>query len=132
MINWTQRIGLSLLKRVKPIEAPWVAILDHSIDIGVKKVLVVLRVPLRVIEDKGNAPQLSDCECIGLKISERTNYEIVAEHLTEIFDSAGVPEVIVKGQAGNLSKGVGYWRKARNHRCSGFFDQLRAPHPRAL
>lgn len=114
VINWTQRIGLSLLKRVKPIEAPWVAILDHSIDIGVKKVLVVLRVPLRVIEDKGKAPQLSDCECIGLKISERTNYEIVAEHLTEIFDSAGVPEVIVKDQAGNLSKGVGYWRKARN------------------
>lgn len=114
VINWTQRVGLSLLKAVRPITTPWIAIIDHSIDIGVKKVLVVLRLPLDVIEQKDQAPQLCDCECIGVKISENTTFDVVADHLTEIFDHAGTPHVIVKDQAGNLSKGVGHWRKKKN------------------
>jgi hypothetical protein len=45
VINWTLRLGLGLLKQVQPISEPWLAIIDHSIDIGTKKALVVLRVP---------------------------------------------------------------------------------------
>src|SRR5664280_873051 len=41
VINWTLRLGLGLLKQVKPISTPWLAIIDHSIDIGTKKALVV-------------------------------------------------------------------------------------------
>jgi len=37
VINWTLRLGLGLLKQVKPISKPWLAIIDHSIDIGTKK-----------------------------------------------------------------------------------------------
>ncbi|RUM94710.1 MAG: hypothetical protein DSZ28_01765 [Thiothrix sp.] len=37
VINWTLRLGLGMLKQVKPISQPWVAIIDHSIDIGTKK-----------------------------------------------------------------------------------------------
>lgn len=40
IINWTLRLGLGMLKQVKPITQPWVAILDHSIDIGTKKHLL--------------------------------------------------------------------------------------------
>jgi hypothetical protein len=52
------------------LSQPWLAIIDHSIDIGTKKVLVVLRVPMDILSKKGKAIQLKDCECIGLKISE--------------------------------------------------------------
>ena len=34
-INWTLRLGLGLLNQVGAIDAPWLAIIDHSIDIGV-------------------------------------------------------------------------------------------------
>jgi len=44
VINWTLRFGLGLLQQVHPISAPWIAIIDHSIDVGTKKALVVLRV----------------------------------------------------------------------------------------
>jgi hypothetical protein len=30
VINWSLRLGLGLLKQVKPIEQPWLAIVDHS------------------------------------------------------------------------------------------------------
>ena len=36
LINWVLRFGLGLLKQVQPISEPWIAIIDHSIDIGSK------------------------------------------------------------------------------------------------
>ena len=41
VINWTLRVGLGLLRQVTPIDSSWVAIIDHSIDIGTKKALPV-------------------------------------------------------------------------------------------
>ncbi len=52
VINWTLRLGLGLLKQVEPIEPPWLAIIDHSIDIGTKKALVVLRVSIETLSKK--------------------------------------------------------------------------------
>lgn len=110
VINWTLRIGLACLNQIAHSTEPWVAIIDHSIDIGVKKILVVLRVPVTTLEEKGKALALSDCECIGLRVSEKTDYETIAEQLSDIFDCAGTPVAIVKDQASNLSKGVSQWK----------------------
>jgi hypothetical protein len=92
VINWTLRVGLGLLKQVEPIDFPWLAVVDHSIDIGTKKVLVVLRVGLDALSKRGGAIRLEDCECIGLKVSEAVNGEIVARDLGEIFMRAGTPK----------------------------------------
>jgi len=102
-------LGLGLLKQVKPISQPWVAILDHSIDIGTKKALVVLRVPMDVLSKRGSAIQLKDCECVGLKISERVNGETVALDLEGIFTSAGRPVAVIKDCDSTLQKGVRLW-----------------------
>jgi hypothetical protein len=67
------------------VRQPWSAIIDHSIDIGTKKVLVVLRVPMDILSKKGKAIQLKDCECIGLKISEIVNGESICLALAQIF-----------------------------------------------
>lgn len=109
MINWTLRLGLGLLKQVKPISQPWLAILDHSIDIGTKKVLVVLRVPINALFQRGQAIQLKDCECIGVKISEIVNGESIALELKDIFTQAGMPEAIIKDNDYTLQKGVRLW-----------------------
>lgn len=109
VINWTLRLGLGVLKQVQPISQPWVAILDHSIDIGTKKALVVLRVPMDALSKKQSAIQLNDCECIGLKISEIVNGESTALELEEIFSRAGVPNAILKDCDYTLQKGVRLW-----------------------
>jgi hypothetical protein len=46
VINWTLRLGLGMFKQVKPICESWIAIIDHSIDIGTKKALIVSRVKM--------------------------------------------------------------------------------------
>lgn len=109
VINWTLRLGLGLLKLVKPTREPWAAIVDHSIDIGTKKALVVLRVPMSALSARGGAIRLEDCECVGLKISEQVTGETVAEHLDSIFIQAGAPNAIIKDGDSTLNKGVKLW-----------------------
>lgn len=109
VINWTLRLGLGLLKQVKPLSTPWLAIIDHSIDIGTKKALVVLRVNMSALSQRGAAIQLEDCECIGLKICERVNGESIALDLEAIFSQAGKPKAIIKDCDYTLQKGVRLW-----------------------
>jgi hypothetical protein len=109
VINWTLRLGLGLLKQVKPISTPWLAIIDHSIDIGTKKALVVLRVNVTALSQRGTAIQLEDCECIGLKVCERVNGESIERDLEAIFKQAGKPKAIIKDGDYTLQKGVRLW-----------------------
>ncbi len=108
VINWVLRLGLGLLNQVKPLAVPWVAIIDHSIDIGTKKALVVLRVSL----DKwSGALQRCDGECIGLHVSETVNGERIRDALTPVFKQAGCPVGIIKDGDATLNKGVRLWQQ---------------------
>ena len=109
VINWSLRLGLGLLKQVSPISKPWLAIIDHSIDIGTKKALVVLRVTTEALSKRGQAIQLKDCECIGLKIAETVNGETISVELEDIFTQAGRPNAIIKDCDYTLQKGVRLW-----------------------
>lgn len=106
IINWNNLLGLSMLNDVKTISNPWIAIIDHSIDIGIKKVLVVLRVRLDIFNQREGAITLKDCECIGLKVSTKINGETISEDLKEIFLASGTPTIIIKDRDYTLSKGV--------------------------
>lgn len=108
-INWSLRIGLGLLQQVAPIEAPWMAIIDHSIDVGTKKALVVLRVPLAALALRGAALRLEDCQCIGLVVAETVNGKTLAQPLQAIFAQAGLPKAIAKDGDATLNKGVRLW-----------------------
>lgn len=118
VINWILRYGLYKLNGIKKNNEPWAAIIDHSIDIGVKKILVVLRVPLDHFANNQCAPTLKDCECIGLCIAEESDYTTVAQQLEDVFNRAGDPTIIIKDGAGNLAKGVDHWKsKAKPELC---------------
>jgi len=109
VINWTLRLGLGKLKQVQPISQSWIAIIDHSIDIGTKKALVVLRVGMDALSLASKAITLKDCECIGIKVSETVNGNTIALELESIFNHAGMPDAIVKDCDYTLQKGVRLW-----------------------
>lgn len=123
VINWVLRVGLGLLEQVKPIACPWVAIIDHSIDIGTKKALVVLRVRLDTLERKDSALQFQDCECVGLRIDETVNGDSVALALGEIFQRSGAPVAILKDCDRTLNKGVCLWQ-AQNNTAVAVIDDI--------
>ena len=109
VINWTLRLGLGLLEQVKPTTRPWIAIIDHSIDIGTKKALVVLRVTTDALSKREKAIRLEDCECIGLTIAEKVDGESISKELETIFNKAGTPLAILKDCDRTLQKGVKQW-----------------------
>lgn len=124
VINWTLRFGLALLSQVAPIDQAWVAILDHSIDIGVKKVLVVLRVRLDALQKRGSALQLEDCQCIGIQVMERSDGESVAAVLGGIFAVAGSPTAIIKDGGLDLARGVSLWREGSDQKQVKVIDDI--------
>jgi len=113
VINWTLRLGIGLLKQVSKIDTPWLAIVDHSIDIGTKKAMVVLRVTADALSKRGGAICLKDCECIGLHISETVNGESVSLQLETTFNQAGKPIGIIRDGDATLAKGVRLWSEKK-------------------
>jgi hypothetical protein len=122
VINWTLRLGLGLLKQVGPISESWLAIIDHSIDIGTKKALVVLRVSVAALPERGGAIRLEDCECIGLTVREEVTGETIAEDLQAIFSRAGAPKAIIKDGDCSLQKGVELWTEKQESAVPVIYD----------
>jgi hypothetical protein len=114
VINWTLRVGLARLNSVIQIDEPWVALIDVSIDVSIKKALVVLRVKLSTLQEKGRAITLEDCECIDVQVSDTWNGETVSAAIEETFKKAGKPVAILKDGGSDLAKGVRIWRKKTN------------------
>lgn len=114
IINWTLRSGIAVYKDVTTLNEPWFGIVDCSIDIGIRKALVVLRVPLSVVQSKNGAIGLDDCECIGLKVSTVWNGELVEKELADVFDKGGKPIAIIKDQGSDLSKGIRLYNEKNN------------------
>lgn len=111
VIHWILRAGVAVFKHVAPLAERWVALIDCSIDIGARKTLVVLRVPLSILQKKGRAIGLQDCECVGMEISSSWDGESIRAALTRIFSVAGAPAAILKDQGSDLKKGVKLWNQ---------------------
>lgn len=114
VIHWTLRAGMTIFNEVGPTNEPWLAVIDCSIDIGTRKALVVLRVPLSALHQKQDAVGLQDCECIGLKISTRWNGPLVRDALADIFGKAGTPRAIIKDGGTDIKRGVELYRQTQD------------------
>jgi hypothetical protein len=103
-----------VFQQVAISDSPWLSIIDCSIDVGTRKALVVLRVPLDALARKQGAIGLADCECIGLEISSRWNGPLVEAALARIFMRAGSPRAIIKDGGTDLKKGVELYRETED------------------
>jgi hypothetical protein len=114
IINWTVRAGISVYRRVSVVREPWVAIVDSSIDIGIRKALVVLRISMSALQRLDGAVGLRDCECVGIKVSTSWNGESVHRELAAVFERTGEPLAILKDQGTDLAKGVRLYCNGRD------------------
>lgn len=114
VINWTLRLGLGMLKQVTTINKPWLAIIVNEIDIGTKKVLVVLRVMIETLSQTKKAIQLKDCECVGVRVCEKVNGVSIKMELEDIFCRTGMPNAIIKDCDSTLQKGVKLWTEKQD------------------
>jgi hypothetical protein len=109
--SWLLRIGLAALLRSKPAAPDWVWMIDHSIQIGQCKVLVILGVRLSDMP-VGRALCHEDMELIALEPMINSTKVSVAQCLDETAGQVGVPRAIVDDHGADLHGGAEIFRQS--------------------
>ena len=105
-IGWALRLGLYCIQQAqRPLDEPWVCIADFTIQIGCKKALIVLRVPVSAFS-QGKALTLKQVEVIGLRLGETWNGDRVNTMLLSLFERCGWPSHVVSDCGSDIKKGI--------------------------
>jgi len=105
-IGWALRLGLHRLQQAqRHLDEPWVCIADFTIQIGCKKALIVLRVPVAAVS-QGSALTLKQVEVIGLSLGDTWNGARVNTVLLALFERCGWPAHVVSDCGSDIKKGI--------------------------
>ncbi len=100
------RVGYYKLIRAKQIANDWVWIIDHSIQLGSEKCLVILGLRLCDLPAPGQCLQHKHVELIELLPVSKSNGDVVYEQLNETTKKTGVPRVILCDHGSDLKAGI--------------------------
>jgi hypothetical protein len=104
--SWLLRVGLYALNRPLDRSTRWLWLVDHTIQIGTLKVLVILGCPLNQVPFGQRALQLSDLQLVALVPMEQSNGGLVEAELDRATERTGAPAQIVGDQGSDLKKGI--------------------------
>ena len=117
---WLMRIGLAALLRPKVIAEDWVWMVDHSIQIGQCKCLVILGVRLSELP-VGEPLCHQDMELIALEPMISATKETVDVCLENAVSKTGVPRAIVDDHGADIHGGLKLFID-RHPETSEFYD----------
>jgi hypothetical protein len=103
---WLMRVGYYKLTRPKQIANDWVWIIDHSIQLGSEKCLVILGLRLCDLPAPGKCLQHKHVEPIELLPVSKSNGDVVYEQLKETTKKTGVPRLILSDHGSDLKAGI--------------------------
>ena len=103
--NWILRLGLYKLQQAPERRDDWVFILDHTIEFGTKKCLLVLGITLEKF--RKNNCKICHCDVVvlGIFITEKADAKSVAKALQHITQFTGFPVQIISDRGSNIKKG---------------------------
>jgi hypothetical protein len=107
---WLLRIGYYKLMRPKPKASDWVWILDHTVQIGAEKCLLILGVRPSELSRSDLVLSHDDVEPIALFPVTRSNGEVVFQQLEETVEKTGLPREILGDQGSDLKPGTERFR----------------------
>lgn len=102
---WLMRLGYYKLTRLKERANDWVWIVDHSIQIGSEKCLVILGIRLSNLPT-ARSLKFEDVEPIELIPVKKSNGEIVYEQLEAAVEKTGVPREIIADRGSDIKSGI--------------------------
>ncbi len=103
---WVLKYGLYLLNKKKEKRDDWILVLDHTIEFGKKKCLVIIGVPRELLLEKNIKVQHKDFTLLDISITENADGNSVKERIIEIEKEIGTPIQFVCDGGGNLQKGI--------------------------
>jgi hypothetical protein len=103
---WCQRFGLAQRNAPKERAEDWAWLIDHSVQIGTQKVLVILGLRLRDLPPPGQCLTHDRMQLIALEPMESSTRQDVADRLEAAARSTCVPRAIVDDHGVDLTGGV--------------------------
>jgi hypothetical protein len=108
--SWLLRLGCYALRCPLPRDVPWAWLIDHTIQVGPHKLLVILGCPLGEVPFAQRDLALSDLRLVALVPMAQSTHALVDAELEKAAARTGVPRVIVSDHATDLKKGIGVFR----------------------
>lgn len=103
---WLRRLGYYQLTRPKVPATDWVWIIDHTIQLGPQKCLVILGLRLSQLPPGEACLQHSDVELLDLVPVQKSNGTIVYQQLEKVVAQTGVPREILSDHGSDLKVGT--------------------------
>ena len=117
---WLLRLGHYKLMRAKQIADDWCWIIDHTIQLGKTKCLLILGIRLSELP-KGRSLTYQDVEPIDLLPVESSTGKVVWEQLEKTALKTGVPRAIVSDYGSDLKLGIEMFCADQEH-CVSLYD----------
>jgi hypothetical protein len=99
-------VGYYKLTRAKEQAEDWVWIVDHVVQLGPEKCLLIVGVRLSAVPVEGEYLTHADVEPIAICPVTHSNGELVYQQLEEARKRTGVPREILSDQGSDLHKGI--------------------------
>ncbi len=103
---WVLRIGLFEITRPKEIRNDRAWIVDHTVQIGTTKCLLVVGISLSGWQERRGPLSHQDLEVLALEPVDKSNGEVVNRQLEEIAGKVGVPRAIVSDHGSDIKRGI--------------------------
>ena len=110
--HWLHRLGCYLLRRRVERRDDWVVFLDHTMELGAARCLLVLGMPLNPWQGRGGALAHTHVQVLMVEVVEHSTGAVVYEQLERLTGRIGVPAQIVSDHGGDLAKGIELLRRA--------------------
>jgi len=109
---WLLRVGYYKLTRPKEQATDWVWIIDHTIQLGEQKCLVIVGIRLSALPPPGTCLRHEHVEPIALYPVKTSTGEVVYQQLTAAVAHTGVPREILSDGGSDLQAGIAQFQQA--------------------
>jgi len=104
---WLLRLGLYELRRPKEAAEDWVWLVDHTVQLGQVKCLLIVAVRLSTWESQGRGPlEHRDLAVLALEPMRQSTGPLVESHLQRAIGQTGVPRAILSDGGKDLKNAV--------------------------
>jgi len=108
---WLLRLGHALLTMTLEEAEDWAWLIDHSVQIGKDKCLVILGIRLSKLPKRGECLRCTDMHLVALVPRESWTREEVDQELETASKRTGVPRVIVDDHGVDIAGGVSFFQE---------------------
>jgi hypothetical protein len=108
---WLLRLGHALLTQSLEISDDWAWLIDHSVQIGQEKCLVILGIRLKDLPESGECLQHGDLHLVSLVPRKSWTRREVDEQLEAASQRTGSPRVIVDDCGVDIAGGVAFFQE---------------------